>query len=111
MRGQGVPLPPTPAHMKPAEAVHHREGGDADLSGVLAKLGAFTVAMVLLPIGTYFLSRDYLFDSNTTYSAIASVCVANAILVGFIWVAFREDVEDQKRERREKVKEGAGKKE
>ncbi|GAA5838888.1 hypothetical protein JCM11251_003728 [Rhodosporidiobolus azoricus] len=91
MRGQGVPLPPTPAHMRAAERIPE---GHADLSGVLAKLGGFTVAMVLLPIGTYFASRDYLFDSNTTYSAVAAVVVANVILVGFIAVAFLEDAKE-----------------
>lgn len=81
LRGQGVPLPRTPGHLRAAEA---SPDGHADLSyallssiavprdyalmpiitdhrSVATKLALFTVAMVLLPIGTYYLSRDYLF--------------------------------------------------
>lgn len=33
-------------------------------SGVLLKLLAFTVAMVVLPVGSYFVSRDYYFGGT-----------------------------------------------
>jgi len=39
------------------------------------KLAAFTVAMVLLPIGTYFLSRDYVF-SRASPSSSSPTCAA-----------------------------------
>ncbi|GAA5861658.1 hypothetical protein JCM3774_002660 [Rhodotorula dairenensis] len=97
MFGRGVPLPRVPEHLRAAEASPE---GHADLSGVVAKLAIFTVAMVLLPIGTYFLTRDYLFAPTTTltYPAICAVTVANLVLVGFIWVAFREDMADSARD-------------
>lgn len=106
------------------------------------KLAIFTVAMVLLPIGTYFLSRDYLFSrahlsllppplaplllspslptqadllqpphrnatakTSLTYPAISAVTVANAVLIAFIYVAFREDADDAAREKLDKVRE------
>ncbi|KAK4333705.1 Vacuolar ATPase assembly integral membrane protein VMA21 [Rhodotorula toruloides] len=70
---------------------------------VVTKLAIFTLAMVLLPIGTYYLTRDFLFGpQNLTYPAIAAVTVANLILVGFVYVAFREDQVEQDREREEK---------
>ncbi|BGP55429.1 hypothetical protein JCM8202_003757 [Rhodotorula sphaerocarpa] len=97
LRGQGVPLPRTPGHLRAAEA---SPDGHADLSSVATKLALFTVAMVLFPIGTYYLSRDYLFAPTTslTYPAISAVTVANLVLVGFIYVAFREDMLDSARE-------------
>ncbi|GAA5851304.1 hypothetical protein JCM8547_004202 [Rhodosporidiobolus lusitaniae] len=104
LRGHGVPLPRTPEHMRAAE---NNPEGNADLSGVLAKLGAFTLAMVLLPIGTYYASRDFVFSGDTTFSAIAAVTVANIILVGFIYIAFREDQLDYEKEKKEKLKEKA----
>ncbi|GAA5897005.1 hypothetical protein JCM8208_006140 [Rhodotorula glutinis] len=98
------PLPRTPEHLRAAERTPE---GHADLSGVMYKLAIFTVAMVLLPIGTYFLSRDYLFSPKTslTYPAISAVTVANAVLIAFIYVAFREDADDAAREKLDKVRE------
>lgn len=95
-----------------------------DHRSVATKLALFTVAMVLFPIGTYYLSRDYLFartllpldptqlasekltpklstpaaTTSLTYPAISAVTVANLVLVGFIYVAFREDMLDSARE-------------
>ncbi|BGP31999.1 vacuolar ATPase assembly integral membrane protein vma21 [Rhodotorula toruloides] len=97
---RGVPLPRVPEHLKQAEAV---PDGHADLSSVVTKLAIFTLAMVLLPIGTYYLTRDFLFGPhNLTYPAIAAVTVANLILVGFVYVAFREDQAEQDREKEAK---------
>ncbi|GAA6002305.1 hypothetical protein JCM10207_001055 [Rhodosporidiobolus poonsookiae] len=104
MRGHGVPLPRTPQHVLKAEGGSR---GEADLGSVLTKLVIFSIAMVIAPIGTYYLSRDYLFDSNPTYSAIAAVVVANAILVMFIYIAFKEDQEDYREEQEKKKKEAA----
>ncbi|GAA5989674.1 hypothetical protein JCM10908_000583 [Rhodotorula pacifica] len=108
MFGRGVPLPRVPEHLRAAEASPE---GHADLSGVVIKLAIFTVAMVLMPIGTYYLTRDYLFAPTTslTYPAICAVTVANLVLVGFIWIAFREDMadsarDDQQRKQREREK-------
>lgn len=33
-------------------------------SGVLLKMGLFTLAMVILPVGSYFVSRDYYFGGE-----------------------------------------------
>jgi hypothetical protein len=40
-------------------------------SGVVTKLAIFTVAMVLMPIGTYYLTRDYLFARAYLASAFS----------------------------------------
>lgn len=85
-------------------------------SKALAKLAGFTLAMVILPLSTYFLSLEHVFGrrsliryrdafssltlpfsypncpaKNTTYAAISAAVVANVILVGFIIVALAED--------------------
>ncbi|KAL8278946.1 hypothetical protein RQP46_008615 [Phenoliferia psychrophenolica] len=86
--------------MKKAEA---ESGETADLSGVLIKLGIFTVLMVVLPIGSYFVSRDYYFgEKNTTPPGIIAALMANLLLVGFVWYAMAEDRADQKREKLKK---------
>ncbi|GJN89328.1 hypothetical protein Rhopal_002308-T1 [Rhodotorula paludigena] len=84
--------------------------GRADLSEVMNKLLLFTVAMVTLPIGTYFLSRDYVYSPGTslTYPALSAVVVANGVLGAFIYVAFREDAQDAEREKRARIVSKAG---
>ncbi|BGP16061.1 hypothetical protein JCM10213_006803 [Rhodosporidiobolus nylandii] len=104
LRGHGVPLPRTPEHLRAAERMPE---GNAELSSVMWKLGTFTLLMALLPIATYYLTRDYIFDSNLTYSAISAVTVANVILFGFVYIAFREDQIDYEREKKEKLQEKA----
>ncbi|GAA6056809.1 hypothetical protein JCM3770_002815 [Rhodotorula araucariae] len=105
-----TPLPPTPAHLKAAERTPE---GHADLSDVMYKLAVFTLAMITLPIGTYFLTRDYLFSPSTslTYPAISAVTVANGVLIAFVYVAFREDAADAEREKlaKQREKTSAGK--
>ncbi|GAA5978246.1 hypothetical protein JCM11641_001147 [Rhodosporidiobolus odoratus] len=101
LRGHGRPLPPTPAHMRKAENIPE---GNAELSGVVMKLGIFTLAMILLPIATYFLCREYVFGyKNLNPSAICAVTMANVVLFSFIYYAFREDQADYERERQEKI--------
>jgi hypothetical protein len=83
-------------------------------SGVLIKMGLFTLAMVVLPIGSYFVSRDYYFGcesvgprrrmlsrctdsvspeqtANLTGAGMTAAIVANLILVAFVVIALRED--------------------
>ncbi|GAA6027242.1 hypothetical protein JCM8097_002517 [Rhodosporidiobolus ruineniae] len=107
MHGQGVPLPRVPEHLRKVEGLDLDKEGD--LAGVVTKLAIFTVAMVLLPLATYYLSRDYVFDSTTSlnYPAIAAVTAANLVLGAFIWVAFRDDQADYAKEKEAKLKEKA----
>ncbi|KAK1926109.1 VMA21-like domain-containing protein, partial [Papiliotrema laurentii] len=59
---------------------------------VLYKLVLFAILMAVVPIGTYFGTLSHLFNGNTTYSAISAVLAANVVLVGYVVVAFREEV-------------------
>lgn len=38
------------------------------------KLGIFTLAMILLPIATYFLCREYVFGCASLSASSSSVC-------------------------------------
>jgi hypothetical protein len=78
--------------------------------------------MVVLPIGSYFLSRDYYFggpfppfllpssiltkkrevEKNLTPPAIIAATMANVILIGFVYVAMKEDNEDSRVEEEKK---------
>lgn len=73
---------------------------------VIYKLLAFTAAMVIGPIGMYFLTvesifkgkpRDYLDLLNTdlvgsaTYAGITAAVTANVVLFAYIFVAWRDD--------------------
>ncbi|KAJ9164588.1 hypothetical protein NKR19_g1206 [Coniochaeta hoffmannii] len=58
---------------------------------VILKLLAFTFAMIVAPIGSYFLTVDMVFGGNSTYAGALAAIVANVVLVGYVVVAMRED--------------------
>ncbi|WVQ76183.1 hypothetical protein IAR50_005843 [Cryptococcus sp. DSM 104548] len=64
---------------------------------VLGKLITFAVLMAVVPIGTYFGSLNYVWDGSTTFSAISAIVAANVILVGYVVLAFREDLGEEKK--------------
>ncbi|CAI4216194.1 unnamed protein product [Parascedosporium putredinis] len=70
--------------------------GPAVPGHVIAKLLIFTLAMVVLPIGSYFASVNTLFKGNTTYAGGLAALMANVVLVGYVVVAMKEDQGDRK---------------
>ncbi|ODN76191.1 hypothetical protein L202_06112 [Cryptococcus amylolentus CBS 6039] len=64
---------------------------------VLGKLITFAVLMAVVPIGTYFGSLNYIWEGSTTFSAISAIVAANLILVGYVVLAFKEDLGDDKK--------------
>lgn len=79
---------------------------------VITKLLVFTAAMFILPIVSYFLTRDRLFSGackhslndtgvahvfvgNAAYAGGFAAFVANVVLIGYIIVAFLDDKEEQ----------------
>ncbi|XXG94105.1 vacuolar ATPase assembly integral membrane protein vma21 [Hypoxylon texense] len=62
---------------------------------VILKLLAFTFAMVVIPIGSYFLTVNTIFRGNSTYAGALAAIMANVVLVGYVIVAMNEDQSDQ----------------
>ncbi|KAI0722867.1 hypothetical protein C8Q76DRAFT_793869 [Earliella scabrosa] len=59
--------------------------------GVLTKLIIFALTLGIVPISSYFLSRDYFWDGNTTYAAVSAIASANVVLVAYIIESVREE--------------------
>ncbi|KAF2146935.1 uncharacterized protein K452DRAFT_242161 [Aplosporella prunicola CBS 121167] len=60
-------------------------------SSVIIKLLGFTLAMVTLPIGTYFLTVNSVFKGNSTFAGGLAAVVANVVLIAYVIVAMKED--------------------
>ncbi|KAH7376457.1 hypothetical protein B0T11DRAFT_21193 [Plectosphaerella cucumerina] len=64
-------------------------------TGVIMKLLGFTLAMVVLPIGSYFATVDLLFKGNSTFAGGFAAIMANVVLVAYVIVAMKEDQTEQ----------------
>ncbi|KAH7417112.1 vacuolar ATPase assembly integral membrane protein [Cadophora sp. MPI-SDFR-AT-0126] len=65
---------------------------------VIFKLLGFTLAMVVCPIGSYFLTLNTIFKGmsfgsrcNSTWAGATAAIIANVVLIGYVLVAFNED--------------------
>ncbi|KAK8181550.1 vacuolar ATPase assembly integral membrane protein VMA21 [Phyllosticta capitalensis] len=58
---------------------------------VIMKLLGFTLAMIVLPIGSYFLTVNTIFRGNSTLAGGLAAVMANVVLIGYVIVAFKED--------------------
>ncbi|EJD48578.1 hypothetical protein AURDEDRAFT_162535 [Auricularia subglabra TFB-10046 SS5] len=70
----------------PAQVAKQAEAG-----GALTKLLVFSVALAVVPVGSYFLSINYVYNGNATYAAITAVVAANLVFAAFIVAAVSED--------------------
>ncbi|RYP45100.1 hypothetical protein DL769_011481 [Monosporascus sp. CRB-8-3] len=80
-------------------------GPSSNRRDVILKLLAFTFAMVVVPIGSYFVTVNTVFGGNSTYAGGLAAIMANVVLVGYIIVAMNEDQSDQLAAKRETKKE------
>ncbi|KAI0482654.1 VMA21-like domain-containing protein [Xylariaceae sp. FL0804] len=71
---------------------------------VIVKLLGFTLAMITVPIGSYFLTVNTLFKGNTTYAGGLAAVMANVVLIGYVVVAMSEDQTEQLEARRKQGK-------
>ncbi|KAL1974484.1 hypothetical protein VTN31DRAFT_4688 [Thermomyces dupontii] len=70
---------------------------------VIAKLIAFSIAMICAPLAVYFLGVNTLSQGNSTLAGAAAAVTANVVLIAYIVVAWREDREDLEKRRRKKI--------
>ncbi|KAA6415432.1 MAG: vacuolar ATPase assembly integral membrane VMA21 [Lasallia pustulata] len=74
-------------------------------AAVIYKLLGFTAAMVAGPIGTYFLTLNWVFRGNSTFAGATAAIMANVVLVAYVVVAMKED-QSEKMAADEKAKKG-----
>ncbi|KAG7420932.1 hypothetical protein LZL87_001604 [Fusarium oxysporum] len=73
-------------------------------SQVIYKLLAFTFAMIVVPIGSYFLTVNTVFRGNSSLAGGLAAVLANVVLVGYIIVAMKEDQSDKQKPESKKDK-------
>ncbi|KAK7745352.1 vacuolar ATPase assembly integral membrane protein vma21 [Cytospora paraplurivora] len=71
---------------------------------VIIKLLAFTFAMIVVPIGSYFVTVNTVFNGNSTWAGATAAIMANVVLVAYVIVAMREDQGDQDGQKTESKK-------
>jgi len=60
-------------------------------TNVIVKLLGFTFAMVVLPIGSYFVTVNTIFKGKSSWAGALAAIVANVVLIGYVIVAMNED--------------------
>ncbi|KAK4175108.1 hypothetical protein QBC36DRAFT_216893 [Triangularia setosa] len=75
-------------------------------AAVIFKLLAFTFAMMIVPIGSYFATVNTLFKGNSTYAGGLAAIMANVVLIGYVLVAMAEDQSDRLEEEKKQKQEG-----
>ncbi|OBA13576.1 uncharacterized protein OGAPODRAFT_95737 [Ogataea polymorpha] len=66
---------------------------------VIKKLIICTALMIIAPLFTFFVSRAVF--SNSIVSGGLAALVANIVLIGYVIVAFNEDIDKDSKEKKE----------
>jgi hypothetical protein len=90
--------------------ISHDISKDSDITpavpaAVIYKLLAFTAAMIVGPIGIYFLTLNTIYRGNSTFAGATAAFMANVVLIAYVIVAMRED-ESEKRAAEDKARKG-----
>jgi vacuolar ATPase assembly integral membrane protein VMA21 len=83
-----------------SSSISSLDAGPSDIrpavaSSVIYKLLIFTLAMVTVPLGAYFLSVRTVFEGNPTFAGGLAALMANVVLIAYIFVAVRDDQAEQ----------------
>jgi vacuolar ATPase assembly integral membrane protein VMA21 len=62
------------------------------------KLLAFTFAMIVVPIGSYYATVNTVFKGNSTFAGATAAIMANVVLIAYVIVAMREDQSERMEE-------------
>ncbi|KAF8424697.1 hypothetical protein EV426DRAFT_599012 [Tirmania nivea] len=63
---------------------------------VISKLLAYTIAMIVAPLGAYYLTLNNVYSGNNTFAGATAAVVANMVLIAYVIEALREDDADNK---------------
>ncbi|PTB64164.1 hypothetical protein BBK36DRAFT_1124714 [Trichoderma citrinoviride] len=63
---------------------------------VIYKLLGFSAAMIIVPIGSYFMTVHTVFNGNSSLAGGMAAVLANVVLISYIIVAMKEDQTDLK---------------
>ncbi|KAL7790418.1 hypothetical protein V8C37DRAFT_384319 [Trichoderma ceciliae] len=61
---------------------------------VIFKLLGFSAAMIVIPIGSYFMTVHTVFNGNSSLAGGMAAVLANVVLISYIIVAMKEDQTD-----------------
>ncbi|KAH0498825.1 hypothetical protein TgHK011_006055 [Trichoderma gracile] len=61
---------------------------------VIYKLLGFSAAMIIVPIGSYFMTVHTVFNGNSSLAGGMAAVLANVVLISYIIVAMKEDQTD-----------------
>ncbi|KRZ05535.1 Vacuolar ATPase assembly integral membrane protein VMA21 [Trichinella zimbabwensis] len=76
---------------------------DQQVRATLKKLVIFSLSIIVLPLGSMFFSKRFIFENlfgfdsskSTTFSAILAIFIVHVVLILFIIAAFREESEQE----------------
>ncbi|GKZ17132.1 vacuolar ATPase assembly integral membrane protein vma21 [Aspergillus brasiliensis] len=71
-------------------------------TNVIFKLLGFSLAMVIIPIGMYFVTVD--FGASATVGGIVAAIMANVVLFAYIYVAWKDDQAEREADAKYKEK-------
>ncbi|KAL7820403.1 hypothetical protein V8C44DRAFT_316483 [Trichoderma aethiopicum] len=66
---------------------------------VIYKLLGFSAAMIVVPIGSYFLTVHTIFNGNSSLAGGMAAVLANVVLISYIIVAMKEDQTDLQKDK------------